>query len=207
MMKIAGEEAKIRRLTGTQWEQYVRAASGRSDDSAMVIVLQHGLVKPFGNYTYEEMTKFYDAYSTLADMREQYLSSKGNISEDHISAWFGCPSFVQMHMPTEMELQKIKESEVKKERKGYLGLIALIEGQGKKPKIFLTKNFSKNINMSNDHIGVLALQLESNHFNRGLTHSQGLMRNLGEEGNALTATLKRTAVAMGSLFVGNKMEQ
>ena len=39
MMKIAGEEAKIRRLTGTQWEQYVRAASGRSDDSAMVIVI------------------------------------------------------------------------------------------------------------------------------------------------------------------------
>ena len=67
MMKIAGEEAKIRRLTGTQWEQYVRAASGRSDDSAMVIVLQHGLVKPFGNYTYEEMTKFYDACPILAD--------------------------------------------------------------------------------------------------------------------------------------------
>jgi len=58
--------------------------------------------------------------------------------------------------------------------------------------------------MSSDQIVTLALQLESSHFNRGLTHSQGLMRSLGEEGNALTATLKRTAAAMGSLIVGSK---
>ena len=59
--------------------------------------------------------------------------------------------------------------------------------------------------MSTDQIATLALQLESNHFNRGLMHSKGLMRSLGEEGNALTATLKQTGIALSSLFVGNKM--
>ena len=67
MIKIAGDDVRIRRLKGTQWEQYVRAASGRSEDSAMVITLQHGLVKPLGNYTYEEMVQFYDACPILAD--------------------------------------------------------------------------------------------------------------------------------------------
>ena len=60
-----------------------------------------------------------------------------------MSAWFGCPSFVQMRMPTEIELQKIKESEVEKEKKGYLGLIALAEGQGKKAKDITNKEFSQ----------------------------------------------------------------
>ena len=66
-IKIAGEDVRIRRLKGTQWEQYLRAASGRSEDSAMVVVLQHGLVKPFGQYTYEQMAKFYDASPVMAD--------------------------------------------------------------------------------------------------------------------------------------------
>ena len=59
--------------------------------------------------------------------------------------------------------------------------------------------------MSADDVSTLALQLESNRFNAGLQHSRALMRGLGEESNALTATLKGTAVAMGSLVVGNKM--
>ena len=67
MIRIAGDDIRIRRLKGTQWEQYIRAASGRSEDSAMVVVLQHGLVKPLGNYTYEEMVQFYDACPILAD--------------------------------------------------------------------------------------------------------------------------------------------
>ena len=66
-VKIAGEEVRIRRLKGTQWEQYARAANGKSEDSAIVVVLQHGLVKSFGQHTYEEMEKFYDACPVLAD--------------------------------------------------------------------------------------------------------------------------------------------
>jgi len=48
-----------------------------------------------------------------------------------------------MRMSTKMELQKIKESDVEKERKGYLGLIALAEGQGKKAKDISNKEFSQ----------------------------------------------------------------
>jgi hypothetical protein len=64
---LAGEEIQVRRLTGTQWEHYVRAVNGKCDDSSVVVMLQHGLVKPFGHYTYEEMAKFYDACPVLAD--------------------------------------------------------------------------------------------------------------------------------------------
>ena len=69
IVKIAGEDANIRRLKGTQWEQYIRAVHGRSEESAVVVVLQHGLVnaKGFGSYTYDEMVKFYDACPTVAD--------------------------------------------------------------------------------------------------------------------------------------------
>jgi len=66
-INLAGEEILIRRLTGTQWEHYVRAVNGKSDDSSVVVMLQHGLVKAFGHYTYEEMAKFYDACPVLAD--------------------------------------------------------------------------------------------------------------------------------------------
>ena len=66
-INLAGEEIMIRRLTGTQWEHYVRAVNGKSDDSSVVVMLQHGLVKTFGHYTYEEMAKFYDACPVLAD--------------------------------------------------------------------------------------------------------------------------------------------
>jgi len=66
-VKIAGEEVRIRRLKGTQWEQYIRAANGRSDDSAVVILLQHGLVRSFGQYTYEQMAQLYDACPVMAD--------------------------------------------------------------------------------------------------------------------------------------------
>ena len=64
---VAGEEVRIRRLKGMQWEQYIRAAHGKSEDSAVVVILQHGLVKPFGHYTYEQMVKLYDACPVLAD--------------------------------------------------------------------------------------------------------------------------------------------
>jgi len=67
MVKIAGENIKIRRLNGSQWEQYMRAANGKSEDSAIAVVLQYGLVKGFGSYSYEEMVKFYDATPVLAD--------------------------------------------------------------------------------------------------------------------------------------------
>jgi hypothetical protein len=66
-VKIGGEEVRIKRLTGTQWEQYVRAVQGKSEDSPVPVVLQAGLVKGFGQYTYEEMVKFYDACPVLAD--------------------------------------------------------------------------------------------------------------------------------------------
>jgi hypothetical protein len=66
-VKIAGEEIRIRRLKGTQWEHYVRAASGKSEDSSVVVMLQYGLVKGFGQHTYEEMAKFYDACPVFAD--------------------------------------------------------------------------------------------------------------------------------------------
>jgi len=66
-VRIAAEEVLIRRLKGTQWEHYVRAASGKSEDSSVVVMLQHGLVKGFGQYTYEEMAQFYDACPVLAD--------------------------------------------------------------------------------------------------------------------------------------------
>ena len=55
-----------------------------------------------------------------------------------------------------------------------------------------------------DQIATLALQLESERFNAGLTHSQGLMRSLGDESVALTSVLQRTALAMGGLIVGSK---
>lgn len=67
IIKVAGEDARIRRLKGTQWEQYLKAVHNKSDDSAVVIVLQHGLVKGFGQYTYEQMAKFYDSAPVLAD--------------------------------------------------------------------------------------------------------------------------------------------
>ena len=66
-VKIAGEEIRIRRLNGTQWEQYMQAMNGRSADSVMVVVLQHGIVKPFGQYTYEEIAKFCNANPIFAD--------------------------------------------------------------------------------------------------------------------------------------------
>jgi hypothetical protein len=66
-VRIAGEEIMIRRLKGTQWEHYVRAVSGKSDDSSVVVMLQHGLIKEFGQYTYEEMARFYDTCPVLAD--------------------------------------------------------------------------------------------------------------------------------------------
>ena len=67
IVSIAGEKAKIRRLKGTQWEQFLRAKNGVSEDSPTAIVLQYGLAKGFGDYTYEEMAKFYDASPVLAD--------------------------------------------------------------------------------------------------------------------------------------------
>ena len=66
-ISLAGEEIMIRRLTGTQWEHYVRTVNGKNDDSSVVVMLQHGLVKAFGQYTYEEMAKFYDACPVRAD--------------------------------------------------------------------------------------------------------------------------------------------
>jgi len=48
VVKIAGEDVRIRRLNGTQWEQYARAVNGKSEDSAVAVVLQYGLVKGFG---------------------------------------------------------------------------------------------------------------------------------------------------------------
>ena len=67
IVQIAGEDVRIRRLNGTQWEQYVRAVNGKSEDSAVAVVLQHGLVKGFGQYSYDEMEKFYNACPVLAD--------------------------------------------------------------------------------------------------------------------------------------------
>jgi hypothetical protein len=64
---IAGEEVKIRRLNGTQWESYIRALHGKGEDSSVVLALQYGLVKGFGQYTYEQMAKFYDTNPVLAD--------------------------------------------------------------------------------------------------------------------------------------------
>ena len=67
IVKVGADEAKIRRLKGSEWEQYLRAVNGKTDDSSIAIVLQHGLVRPFGNYTYEEMLKLYDARPVVAD--------------------------------------------------------------------------------------------------------------------------------------------
>ena len=64
---VAGETAKIRRLKGTQWEQYARAVNGKSEDSSIAILLQYGLVKSYGQYTYEEMAKLYDTCPVVAD--------------------------------------------------------------------------------------------------------------------------------------------
>jgi hypothetical protein len=66
-VQLAGEEIMIRRLKGTQWEHYVRAVNGKTDDSSVVVMLQYGLIKGFGLYTYEEMAKFYDECPVLAD--------------------------------------------------------------------------------------------------------------------------------------------
>jgi len=67
IVQIAGEDVRIRRLNGTQWEQYARAVNGKSEDSAVAVVLQHGLVKGFGQHSYDEMEKFYNACPVLAD--------------------------------------------------------------------------------------------------------------------------------------------
>jgi len=66
MVKIAGEEMKIRRLKGTQFEHYARASAG-NEESAVAVVLQYGLVKGFGQYSYAEMLKFYDHCPVMAD--------------------------------------------------------------------------------------------------------------------------------------------
>ena len=58
--------------------------------------------------------------------------------------------------------------------------------------------------MSSDTVSTLALRLESDRFDSGLRHSQTLMRRLGQEGNALTATLRGTAAAMAGLVVGSQ---
>jgi hypothetical protein len=67
MIKVAGEDAKIRRLKGTEWEAYHRAVHGQSNDSSVALVLQYGLVKAFGQYTYDEMVKLYDTCPVVAD--------------------------------------------------------------------------------------------------------------------------------------------
>ena len=67
IIDIAGEKAKIRRLKGTHLEQYRRAVNGQNDDSAVAVILQHGLVRNFGNHSYEEMVQFYDNCPVLAD--------------------------------------------------------------------------------------------------------------------------------------------
>ena len=67
IVKVAGEEVRIRRLQGTEWERYLRATGGQSEDSAIVVLLQHGMCRPFGQYTYEQMEKFYNSCPMLAD--------------------------------------------------------------------------------------------------------------------------------------------
>jgi len=65
---IAGEAIRIRRLKGTQWEHYIRAVKGTTDEASVAVILQYGLVNGAGHYhTYEEMVRFYDACPVLAD--------------------------------------------------------------------------------------------------------------------------------------------
>jgi len=66
MVKIAGENIKIRRLKGTQYEHYSRAVAG-NEECVAAVVLQYGLIKGFGQYSYAEMMKFYDNCPVLAD--------------------------------------------------------------------------------------------------------------------------------------------
>ena len=61
--------------------------------------------------------------------------------------------------------------------------------------------------MSSDNVSTLSLRLESDRFDAGLRYSQTLMKGLGQESIALLSTLKLTAGAIGSLFVGNKVVQ
>ena len=90
VVSIAGETIKIRRLNGSQWEHYVRNATGKWDGSAIALILQHGLVKGFGHYSYEEMVKFHDAAPVLADriaeeivaLTLQRLEAESKILED-----------------------------------------------------------------------------------------------------------------------------
>jgi hypothetical protein len=67
IVKIGADEAKIRRLKGSEWEQYMRAINGKTEDSSIAIVLQFGLVRAFGHYTYEEMLKLFDASPMVAE--------------------------------------------------------------------------------------------------------------------------------------------
>jgi len=90
IVKVGADEAKIRRLKGSEWEQYLRAVNGKTEDSSVAIVLQHGLVRPFGHYTYEEMVKLYDASpmvadklaSAILDLTMQRMSAEQKVLED-----------------------------------------------------------------------------------------------------------------------------
>ena len=60
---------------------------------------------------------------------------------DEMGAWFSYPAAVQMRVPTEEELKKFEEKKIEKEKKHYLGLIAIAEGNGKKVKEVSQKEF------------------------------------------------------------------
>ena len=103
-----------------------------------------------------EKYKRLEAEGVFADSREQYLlsalcrlyiwylSSESGGSIDEIAAWFGYPSVVQMRLPTEEELTKIKKRKIEHDKKAYQGLIAFAEGQGKNVKSVSRQQFFKD---------------------------------------------------------------
>ena len=68
VVEIGGEKIKIRRLNGTQWEQYLKIASVPNESSA-VFVLHCGLVneKTGGQFSVDHIIHFCNACPVMAD--------------------------------------------------------------------------------------------------------------------------------------------
>lgn len=82
-VEVAGQKIKIRRLNGSQWEQYIRMYN-HPKECMNAFVLHCGLVneKTGGPYTLEQMTALYDASPVRASLlAEEILRVTNQVME------------------------------------------------------------------------------------------------------------------------------
>jgi hypothetical protein len=69
-INVAGETIKIKRLTGIQWEHYVKISQNTTDESSIATVLHYGLINEQSadrRFTLQEMVEFADSCPARAD--------------------------------------------------------------------------------------------------------------------------------------------